>query len=229
MFEVEHYIRDLENVYRQHGNPIFAEGASRYMKYHFPFFGVKTPLRRELAAAFVKTHGLPEGEDLKALCRVCFDSEYRDIHYFVGDALRNKIKTMDVSFLPVFEELIGINSWWDSVDFLAPKFAGGLLLRFPEQIPLYVDRWIESDNFWYQRAAIIYQLGYKQKTDAQRLFANVLRRADSKEFFVQKGAGWALREYAKVNPVAVQDFVEGNKLPALTAREALRIIKANGE
>jgi 3-methyladenine DNA glycosylase AlkD len=103
-----------------------------------------------------------------------------------------------------------------------------LLLRFPEQIPLYVDRWIESDNFWYQRAAIIYQLGYKQKTDAQRLFANVLRRADSKEFFVQKGAGWALREYAKVNPVAVQDFVEGNKLPALTAREALRIIKANG-
>lgn len=130
MFEAETYIRDLENVYRQHGNPIFAEGASRYMKYHFPFFGVKTPLRRELATVFIK---------------------------------------------------------------------------------------------------IIYQLGYKQKTDAQRLFANVLRRADSKEFFVQKGAGWVLREYAKVNPVAVQDFVEGNKLPALTAREALRIIKANRE
>ncbi len=227
MFLVEPYTRNLENLYREHGNPVFAEGASRYMKYRFPYFGVKTPLRRELAAAFVAAHGLPAGEDLKALCRACFDAEYRDIHYFVGDALRKKIKTLEVSFLDVFEELIGVNSWWDSVDFLAPKLAGGLFLRFPEQIPTYTDRWIESDNLWYQRAAIIFQLGYKEKTDAERLFANVLRRADSKEFFVQKGAGWALREYAKVNPVAVQNFVEGHKLPALTAREALRIIKAN--
>ena len=228
MFLVEPYIHKLENLYREYGNPVFAEGASRYMKYRFPYFGVKTPLRRELAAAFVKEHGLPEGEDLKALCRACFDAEYRDIHYFVGDALRKKIKTLDVSFLDVFEELIGVNSWWDSVDFLAPKLAGALFLRFPAQIPVYTDRWIESDNFWYQRAAIIFQLGYKEKTLAERLFANVLRRADSKEFFVQKGAGWALREYAKVNPMVVQNFVEGHKLPALTAREALRIIKANG-
>ena len=161
MFLVEPYTRNLENLYREHGNPVFAEGASRYMKYRFPYFGVKTPLRRELAAAFVAAHGLPAGEDLKALCRACFDAEYRDIHYFVGDALRKKIKTLEVSFLDVFEELIGVNSWWDSVDFLAPKLAGRLFLRFPEQIPLYTDRWIESDNFWYQRAAIIFQLGCK--------------------------------------------------------------------
>jgi 3-methyladenine DNA glycosylase AlkD len=56
------------------------------------------------------------------------------------------------------------------------------------------------------------------------LFKNVLRRADSKEFFVQKGAGWALREYSKTNPAAVKSFVQGHKLAALTTREALRLM-----
>ncbi len=225
MNDVNQYIQELGKVYLQHGSPSNAEGMSRYMKEQFPYYGIKTPQRRALAAAFIAEHGLPEGETLKALCRACFESEYRELHYFVGDALSKRLKTLDVSFLAVFEALIGTHSWWDSVDFLAPKLAGGLFLRFPEQIAPYTDRWIESDNFWYQRAAIIFQLGYKQKTDAQRLFKNVLRRADSKEFFVQKGAGWALREYSKVNPTAVMSFVQGHKLPALTTREALRLMK----
>jgi 3-methyladenine DNA glycosylase AlkD len=224
MNEVNQYVLELEKVYLQHGNPANAEGMSRYMKEQFPYYGIKTPQRRALAAAFIAEHGLPEGEALKALCRACFESEYRELHYFVGDALSKRLKTLDVSFLDVFETLIGIHSWWDSVDFLAPKLAGGLFLRFPEQIAPYTDRWIESDNFWYQRAAIIFQLGYKQKTDAQRLFKNVLRRADSKEFFVQKGAGWALREYSKTDPAAVRGFVQGHKLAALTKREALRLM-----
>lgn len=226
MNEVNEYIRELAKVYLQHGNSANAEGMSRYMKEQFPYYGIKTPQRRALAAAFIAEHGLPQGEALKDLCLACFESEYREFHYFVGDALSKRLKTLDVSFLDVLEELIGINSWWDSVDFLAPKLAGGLFLRFPEQIAPYTDRWIESDNFWYQRAAIIFQLGYKQKTDAQRLFKNVLRRADSKEFFVQKGAGWALREYSKVNPEAVMTFVQSHKLPALTTREAIRLMKA---
>ena len=224
MNEVKQYVQELGKVYLQYGNSANAEGMSRYMKERFPFYGVKTPQRRALAAAFIAEHGLPQGEALKALCRACFDSEYRELHYFVGDALSKKLKTLDVSFLDVFEDLIGQHSWWDSVDFLAPKLAGGLFLRFPDQIAPYTDRWIESDNFWYQRAAIIFQLGYKQKTDAQRLFKNVLRRADSKEFFVQKGAGWALREYSKTDTVAVESFVQGHKLAALTKREALRLM-----
>lgn len=226
MNDVNQYLQELGKVYFQHGNPADAQAMSRYMKEQFPYYGIKTPQRRALAAAFIAEYGLPEGETLKALCRVCFEAEYRELHYFVGDALSKRLKTLDVSFLAVFEELIGKHSWWDSVDFLAPKLAGGLFLRFPDQIAPYTDRWIESDNFWYQRAAIIFQLGYKQKTDAQRLFKNVLRRADSKEFFVQKGAGWALREYSKVNPAEVMTFVQGHKLPALTTREAIRLMKS---
>ena len=69
-----------------------------------------------------------------------------------------------------------------------------------ELIDLYAEKWIEDENIWLQRAAILYQLYYKEKTDEKRLFRYILRRANSNEFFVQKAIGWVLREYAKTRP-----------------------------
>ncbi|WP_082854363.1 DNA alkylation repair protein [Flavobacterium fryxellicola] len=45
---------------------------------------------------------------------------------------------------------------------------------------------------------------YKQKTAVSVLFPTCGKLERSKEFFIQKAIGWALREYAKTNPVAVQ-------------------------
>ena len=46
----------------------------------------------------------------------------------------------------------------------------------------------------------------------------------SKEFFIQKAIGWALREYAKTNPVWVKEFVAKHELAPLSKREALKHI-----
>jgi 3-methyladenine DNA glycosylase AlkD len=197
---------------------------SAYMKNNFPFFGIKTPERRLLAAGFVQEHGLPEGKVLKQLCRLCFSAEQRELHYFVNDVLRKRVGSLSIDFLDLFEELIAQKSWWDTVDFIAPYLAGPLLLRFPETMIPYTQRWIESPDFWYHRAAIIFQLDYKEKTNVDLLFEYIERRADSKEFFVQKAGGWALRQYARVNPEAVRAFIETTKLPDLTAREGLKRI-----
>lgn len=140
------------------------------------------------------------------------------------DLLANRTKDLNANFLNTIEILIQQKSWWDTVDFLAPKIGGKLLLRFPEAILPHTQAWIESDNMWLQRSAILFQLDYKNKTDAELLFRYIRRRADSKEFFVQKAAGWALREYGKTNPGAVQQFIDATALPKLTVREGLRRI-----
>jgi len=46
------------------------------------------------------------------------------------------------------------------------------------------------------------------------------------EFFLRKGIGWALREYAKAEPREVIRYVRAHKdrLSPLTKREALRIV-----
>jgi 3-methyladenine DNA glycosylase AlkD len=50
------------------------------------------------------------------------------------------------------------------------------------------------------------------------------------EFFIRKGIGWALREYAKTNSKPVIKFVTRNKdsLSPLSKREGLRILLKNG-
>ena len=76
-----------------------------------------------------------------------------------------------------------------------------------------------SGQLWLQRVCLIFQLTYKEKTDAELLFRYVRQVADSKEFFLQKGAGWALRQYSKTDPAAVRNFLDTTRLSSLTRRE----------
>ena len=64
---------------------------------------------------------------------------------------------------------------------------------------------------------------YRDHTDFESLKKWILLRADSKEFFVQKASGWALRQYAKVNPHKVKTFILHHpELSALTKREGMK-------
>ncbi len=216
------YLVRVQETFRQKADPAKAAPMAKYMRNLFPFHGVQSPQRRALARSLYRELGLPEGAALKTLCRLCFREEAREIHYFACELLARQVKRLDLSFLELVEELIQTKSWWDTVDILAPRVAGPLLLRLPEGLDRYPERWIRTDNLWLQRAALIYQLKYKKKTDAERLFRYIRRTLGSGEFFVEKAAGWALRQYARVEPGAVLRFAETTDLPPLTRREGLK-------
>ena len=75
---------------------------------------------------------------------------------------------------------------------------------------------------WLQRTAIIFQLKYKENTDQELLFNTIRQHCHSKEFFIQKAIGWALRQYRYANAKAVDDFVASHQLAPLSVREALK-------
>lgn len=75
---------------------------------------------------------------------------------------------------------------------------------------------------WLQRACIIHQLFYKQATDTAILTKAIVFCIDSKEFFIQKAIGWALRQYAKTDADFVKNFVNEYPLKPLSRREALK-------
>lgn len=218
------YVSAVRDLYEKHANPANAIFMEAYMKNHFPFFGIKKPERVVLSQQIIQTLGIPDSANLATISQLCFTEEKREMQYFVNDVVGKMAKKLGVDFLPTLESLIVRKSWWDTVDFLAPKLAGKILFRFPEQIFVFPDRWIESDNIWLQRSALLFQLDFKENTNADLLYQYVLRRADSKEFFVQKAAGWALRAYSKVNPSSVSSFIDRNTLPKLTIREGLKQI-----
>jgi 3-methyladenine DNA glycosylase AlkD len=75
---------------------------------------------------------------------------------------------------------------------------------------------------WLNRTTLIFQLNYKSKTDEGLLFACIEKQIDSKEFFIRKAIGWALRQYARTNPESVVVFVDAHNLSPLSRREALK-------
>jgi 3-methyladenine DNA glycosylase AlkD len=227
-FSTEAYVDDLCSRMAAKADPVKAEKMAAYMRNQFSFFGISSPMRREITSRFLSERGLPPVENLADVCQACWNVPQRELQYVVNDLGRKLIKKAEVHFLDRVESLILQKSWWDTVDFLAPKLAGRLFLRFPATIPTTTERWIESDNIWLQRSAILFQLDYKDKTDADLLYRYILRRKDSKEFFVRKGAGWALRQYSKTHPESVRQFIESHPLSGLTVLEGMKWIRKKG-
>jgi len=95
---------------------------------------------------------------------------------------------------------------------------------FPDLIPEWNNRWISSENMWLRRTAILFQLKYKEKTDKDLLYSNIIECSGEKEFFIRKAIGWSLRELSKTYPEEVRRFVDKNKISGLSRREALKRI-----
>jgi 3-methyladenine DNA glycosylase AlkD len=216
------HLLPLARRFREAADPVDAAAMSAYMKGHFPFFGIKAPLRRALQKAHWVEVGLPDLEELPGLVRSAFAQPQREWHYAALDLLVKQEKKLGLRHLPLVEELITTKSWWDTVDSLAVHVAGGILRRHPQAAAEWSGRWAESDDLWLQRTAILFQNRWKQHADQALLFAHIDRHAASKEFFLRKAIGWSLRELGATDPAAVLAFVQARKLSPLSEREALR-------
>ncbi len=86
--------------------------------------------------------------------------------------------------------------------------------------------WSKADNIWLRRSAIIFQLGFKKYTNKELLSEIIQNNFDSREFFINKAIGWALREFSKTDPDWVAEFLREYKhrLATISYREATKIL-----
>ncbi len=226
---MQDYIKPLVKEFKKNANPENAEPMAKYMKNLFPYLGIKTPERREISKKFFKEYGLPKTSDFEEIIRDLWELPEREFQYFaVGMMIKFKDK-VDKNIIDFYEYLITTKSWWDSVDGIASWLVGSLFQRFPEMIETYIPKWLKSENMWLQRTVILFQLNYKEKTDVMLLGKSIMIVANSKEFFIRKAIGWALREYSKTDAQAVINFVGNNELAPLSKREALKWLKNQGK
>ncbi|WP_240702917.1 DNA alkylation repair protein [Cohnella luojiensis] len=224
MPEVTEYIAALAAWFRQHADREKAKSMEDYMRNQYPFLGIKTPERTSLTKEFWSKHGIPAGDELLYVVQQLWQLPEREFQNVAMAYLEKYGKQAKKTDIVAFESLITTKSWWDTVDYLASHTMGDHLTRYPDLIPAYAERWIESDDFWLRRTALLYQLRYKQRTDVDRLFDFINRCKDEKEFFIRKAIGWALREYSKTDEDAVRRFVAETRLSPLSEREALKYV-----
>ncbi len=200
---------------------------SAYMRGQFQFFGVDSPTRKRIEADSIRD--VVDNADPFEVALELWSYPQRECLYVAVDLLRRSLSKKRLpnidpaGALHTLEYLITHASWWDTIDSLAPNTGYPLLTRFDGMdLAATARRWIEHDHLWLQRSAILLQLKAKDRTDVDLLFELILRRSEESEFFLRKGAGWALREYSKTDPAAVRTFLDRfrERLSPLTLREA---------
>lgn len=215
----------VKKLYEEHADPETAIPMARYMREQFPFYGLKSPVRRELVRDFLKEKNK---QDLDwDFVDLCFQDDYREMQYVACDYLTRKAKKLTPADLPKIKQLVQTKSWWDTVDVLV-KLVGKIFLKEENKqaVMKTVREWAVDPDFWVRRTAIEFQLGLKTATDPELLKEIILQNLGSSEFFINKAIGWSLRDYSKTNPDWVREFVDEyrEQLAPLLVREASKYI-----
>ncbi|NCI46126.1 DNA alkylation repair protein [Sediminibacterium soli] len=219
------YLVPITRAFRQNANAANAAGAEAYLLNQFTFFGLKTPGRRRLCREHYRQYPVSGLTELEAIVRECFALPQREYQYFAIELFAWHKKQWNASVIGLMEECLVTKSWWDSVDHIASEWLNDYFRLYPENIGTVTGKWNRSANIWLQRSSILFQKKFRKDTDTELLTRYILHCSRSKEFFIQKAIGWALREYSKTDPEWVSRFVQQHPLPALSIREAIKRIE----
>lgn len=206
-------------LFKYHANAELAQPMSAYMKSQFAFLGIKKPERLILQKTLIQR--VKKDKALECdMIRPLWYAEAREFQYLALDLLVAVQPHLEPEEMPLLECLIQEKSWWDTVDLIAAQLVGPMTLRAPELIDDFIVPWSNSENLWLRRTAILFQLKSKERTQTRLLEEIILRNCGTKEFFLNKAIGWALREYSKTDPAWVAAFLSQHKLAPLSVREA---------
>ncbi len=225
--------RAVLSALRPLADPVRAQGARQYLKSALPCLGVRTDdFRNALKPVFVRV-ALPDAAAWRCLCLGLFRGatlrdEWWAAAFLAADLRAREFQSMDA--LPMYEEMIVTAAWWDVVDDLATHRLSAILKREGAAMKMAMRAWSRSGNLWKRRSAILCQVPLREETDLAFLYAVIEPSLGSREFFLRKAIGWALRSYAWTDPAEVVRYVAANRsrMSGLSVREALKNVPPAG-
>lgn len=213
----------IKSLFEKNSDKEKALPMAKYMKNHFVFYGISAADRKRLYKDFLKTEKKQQQVDWDFL-RECYEDEHREFQYLAYDYLLAMKKFVHFEHIPQIKLFIMTRSWWDTVDFLSQVV--GNIAMMDSRVDELMLTWSLEENIWIKRVAILYQLRFKMKTNPTQLEQIILNCLGTNEFFINKAIGWALREYSKVHPEWVRQFLADyqERLAKLSIREASKYL-----
>jgi 3-methyladenine DNA glycosylase AlkD len=204
-----------------------AAAMQAYIKSAMPFLGIQKDELRAICKGVFDANRLESAERWRDACLAIWrGAEYRDERYaaieLTGHKFYREFQTLDA--VPMYTEMIVTGAWWDFVDEIAKWRIGKLLEKYPGPMRKKMLSWSKCRNLWKRRTAILCQLAFKDRTDVRLLYECIEPSLNSKEFFLRKAIGWALREYAWMDAKEIKRYVAAHEteLSPLSKREALK-------
>jgi len=222
-------VRAVRTGLLEHRDPVRALGMQAYMKSSMPYLGLYTVQVRAVCRRAFAAHPLFGFHEWQDTVRELWDgATFREERYcaieLTGDR-RYRVHQTPAA-IPLYEELIVTGAWWDYVDPIATQRIGGMLRdgAHRRRLTPLMRAWSTDPHLWKRRTAIICQVGGKDATDLDLLYACLEPNLADRDFFIRKAIGWALRDYSRTDQDEVARYVaeHHDRLSGLSRREALK-------
>jgi 3-methyladenine DNA glycosylase AlkD len=195
---------ELKQKFENGQDPARATQMAAYMRNKFSFYGYQSAPRKAVYHQDLLAEKKKKVVDWALLDQGWAD-EHREMQYFVCDYLIAMKRYLVYEDIAHIERYVRSKQWWDTIDSLI-KPIGYMGLQDPRVDDL-MRRWSVDKDIWVRRVAIEHQLLRKDKMKTGLLAEILTNNLNSKDFFINKAIGWALRDYSKTNPTWVKEFI----------------------
>jgi 3-methyladenine DNA glycosylase AlkD len=189
-------------------NPSKAEIVKKYLKSDYSFYGITVPQLRKIAKQF---KDLNKEQVYKLFDELWSSGNHEEMSlalYILGN-LKKQFSLDTWTFLFTNQRMEKAKSW-DHIDEISSHITGEIFLHNPNLQP-DIKKLSDSRNSWMRRLSIVSQYPCIKKGKIQLTLLLAEKLVYDDDIYVQKGAGWMLREAAKKNPSAVAEFIKIHK------------------
>src|SRR5689334_12679 len=106
------YLEIVEQKFLEAGDPARAEQQRAYMRDQFDYYGIRAPLWLGILKTTFDDLGTFSGKPMQEFLKMCYQQEYREMHYAGLEMMQVRIKTWPSSWIKTLEFCITTNSWW---------------------------------------------------------------------------------------------------------------------
>lgn len=196
-------LRVLDEVLISLGvDPDYVEGMRMAVPGAGRLYGVKVPQLRKLSKEIIKKYG-GGNESIRAIAEACWSARSRE-HELVALFLLAGIPLSPSERWKVGVMFLPDVSNWESCDQLCMALLGQALAEDPQYMNT-LETWIEHENFWVRRAALVTPVYLRRAKYlpevAEELDQRTLKMAayllNDEEKYIRKAVDWTVREVLK--------------------------------
>jgi 3-methyladenine DNA glycosylase AlkD len=193
-------------------------------------YGVKVPVLRKMADEVVRAYK-KDSNALRLIALDCWGRGSRE-HQLLALFMLAKLKLepaerweLGVRFLPDVEN-------WESCDQLCAALLGEALANDPVYMDI-IEGWVEEDNFWIRRAALVTPVYLRRANYSEQVSLDLDRRTlalcevllDDGEKYIRKAVDWSIRQVIARQYDLARDWMltQATAQPSRTARATLKL------
>lgn len=189
-----------------------AQHSKNYLKSDYAFHGVTVPQLRSIAKEIKSENVEMTIYDVYNLFDELWNSgnhEEMSLALYLLGLFKKKFSLETWSFLFKNNKIEKARSW-DHIDEISSHITGEIFLNNPS-LQGEIKNLSNSGNPWMRRLSIVSQYPLIKKGKIQLTLLLAEKLVYDNDVYVQKGAGWMLREAGKKNPQQVESFIKIHK------------------